>query len=347
MSGASVGIFGYGGDGQAALLARQLEMLQPGVARYFDLHLNGGQAVALGRDTLQFAGVDLSGLRYAYIHGFRYQYPVLPRPLGDADWSLWQSGHVRDQQKYSYLLSMLQELERRGVRLYNGLSGLKSNFMKYEQLQQLRRLGLAVPPMLCTNDAQQAAQFCERHTQTVWRPATGHAAWQICGPRQRLHLLDPAKPPVILAAIHDGPMVRSYVIEGQPVLNLQNRAPGFYPVETLETFWEDTAVDLQTTARQVTDALQLGFFTATVVVAGDSRWIYDVNADPVLLDLPPAFRDYLLQALALGLSGRLTTAARLTPPDQPQQRDTLFLRRMLTALFDMEASKHRPLTAEE
>lgn len=347
MSEVSVGVFGYGGDGQAALLARRVEQIQPGSARYFDLNLNGDQAVELSRDVLRFADVDLSALRYAYVHGFRYQYPVVPQPPREPDWSLWQTGHVLDQQKYSYILSLWQELERRGVRLLNGLSALKSNFLKYEQLQQLRRSGLAVPPMLCTNDPRQAEDFCRRYPQTVWRPATGHAAWQLCGPRQRLHLVDPAKPPIILAAVKDGPMARSYVIAGRPVLHLRNRAPGFYPVETLETFWADSGLDISALASQVAQVLQLGFYAVSLVVDGGTCWIYDVDADPVLLGLPPAYRELLLQALALGLTGALDGATGLTGPDQPQQRETLFLRRMLTVLFDMEASKQRPLSGDD
>ncbi len=342
----AIGVFGYGAQGQALLLVDTLNRVQPGSAHYFDLGLEGNQLSTLGSDLLRFDGIDLRKLKYAYIHGLCYQYPVVPRAVTAVDWSLWQSGHVLDQQKFSYILSLVQELQRHGVATLSPLRALLGNFMKYEQLQQMRRLGCAVPPMICTNDQERATEFCARHELTVWRPATGHGAWQSFGARQLAHLCAPDKPPVIVCAVKPGAYVRSYYFAGKSLLNLQCRGPGYHPVETLETFWEDPELDTRECGRYLHEKLGHEWVSVALVPEGATQWIYDIDVDPIVLGLPPAHRDFLLETLARHLLQRPDTDALPTRPAGPQQRATLFLRRMLTVLFDMERSKHRPMSSD-
>jgi len=342
----TVGAFGFGAASQAALVVDAVNEVSSGSARYFDLNLLGDQTFSLGGDVFQFDGVDICKLRFAYIHGFSYQYPVVPRLSADTDWSLWQTKHVLDQQRYSAILSLVQELERHGVCVISGLRGLLGNFMKYEQLQRLRRQGFSVPPMICTNDRESTDKFCEQHEQLIWRPATGRAAWQHFGERQREHLLAPEKSPIIISAVIPGEYLRSYYLFGQDFLHLQHRGAGYYPMETLETFCEAEGLSAPDFDPVSVLELSRGFFSLSQVVSGPVRWIYDLDADPALTALPVKYRELLIRAFALCLSGRKSQLDSLVRPVSPQQRESLFLRRMLGVLFDMEASKHRPLPKE-
>ncbi len=310
--------------------------------------LEPGQRVVLDAEGVSWNEVRLETLEALYVHGFRYEDPVLPPADPACDWSLWQVGAVIRQQSYSFLYSVLARLEQRGgPRLYNPLSTEVAAFDRLGQLDRLARAGFAVPPLLLGNDGDTVADFQKQQAGqeqqaggVVWRPATGRAAWQWFQDRQRRHLVGPDKPPVLLAAVTPGRLLRVYVLDGQVALVLATSPPSREGVERLEAMIPVTTLPpavLATVARAVT-TLGLRWAVALVIDGPDGPVFYDVDPDPELTGLPFPFEDHLNRCLAAALAGETLPAAPFGT--DPVERPSLLLRRMLAIQFDMEQSKY-------
>lgn len=335
-----IGLLSAAGNQQSLLLKRQLDQMAPGSAELFELPADAGPYVAIDAAGVHWHDRNLAELDVAYIHGFAYQSPVVPPALGDIDWSVWQTHYLAEQSRYSFLLSSFAELQRQQVRMINPPAMHWQNFMKLDALERLRLAGFDVPTVLCTNDADAARAFAASLQRVVWRPATGRATWQLFTERQCQHLLAQRKPPVLLAEVLEGPLVRAYLFRGQPLLLLQRFPPSQVPVEALETFQRVDYPELADTFARYFAHSGCEWAQLLFTYADGKAWIYDVDLDPVVTWLPAAFRHPLVEALA----ARLLEPLRHHIPTittQPQTRATIFLRRMLSTLFDYEHMKYR------
>jgi hypothetical protein len=303
--------------------------------------LEPGQPVVLDSEGVSWNKVRLERLDALYIHGFRYEDPVLPPADPICDWSLWQAGAVIRQQSHSFLYSVFSWLEQRGgPRLYNPVSSELAAFDRPGQLDRLGQTGFAVPPMLIGNDDRTVAAFQQQHQGVVWRPMTGRAAWQWFQERQRQHLVGPDKPPVVLAAVCPGPLLRFYVLDGHVVLVLATAPPNREGIERLESLFPVTDLPplvLETVGNAAT-ALGLRWAVALAIHSPDGPIFYDVDPDPELGDLPPSFEAYLNHCLAAALVGEPLPVTSFEA--EPVERSALLLRRMLAIQFDMEQSKY-------
>lgn len=338
----TVGLLVHPHAAQTRLLRARLERLAPGAAAVFDLSLPPEEPVALDAGGVRWNGVALSTLSALYVHGFRHEDPVVPAADPDGDWSLWQPGPVIDQQKHSFVFSALSRLEAAGLRLYNPPSAHLRAFARSGLLDACRG-AVALPAMVCTNDAAVAAAFGDGRPAVVWRAVTGRCAWQAFGPKQRRHLFGPDRPPVLLAEVVPGPMVRAFVLEGAVALLLDGSAPACDRVERLETFRGIDEPGLEHGLAALAAALAgsgLRWAMALVVAGPDGPVLYDLDPDPVVTDLPDVPAGFLADRLAAALLG-------VAPPPAPPalalaaERPALFLRRMLRIQFEMEATKHR------
>jgi hypothetical protein len=334
-----IGVFCPVGDRVAGLVLDQLERLAPNAARRFDL--DGTDPVSIDGDGVSWGAAPLTGLEAAYVRGFRFEDPVTPRPKEQADWSLWQPSYVLDQQRYSFDYSLLCRLEATGAKLYNGVEAHLLAAAKFAQLQRLRQQGVAVPAMLCGNDDGAVGAFCEAHEKVLWRTGTGRCAWQLFLDKQRRFLVAPSKPPVILAALAAGRLLRAFVFDGRPVLGLETLAPECENLEFLEACrWVDVVGDADV-LRAAARAAGANWCQILYVSTDDGPVVYDVDPDPVLEELPAAVREYLTAAVAHGLLGRLPELAPTKAlREEAFERQSLFLRRMLRILFRMERSKY-------
>ncbi len=333
-----VGIFARQDNFQARSILARMNRLRPRSARLFDTSLDGRAAVAMDGDKLTWGRRLLNRLDWAFVHGFRYQDPVVPSPEELTDWSLWQPAYVAEQQKYSFLFSLLTRLEAAGVRLCNGAAVLLAAYAKPAQLQGLGRRGVPVPEMICTNDLRAADRFCKEHGQVVWRTATGRCAWQLFGDRQKEHLVSPSAPPVLLAPVVPGPLLRAYVFEGRTLACYDHAAPDCEGLERMEWLRPADPRKHAGILSRIAKISGAAWFVAQLVDGPGGPVVYDVDADPVLAGLPGNIRDFLAEELARGLLG--LGPDKGTPPG-PAERESLFLRRMTRILFDIEATKHR------
>ena len=224
----------------AKQLQQHLTVLTGGPVAWFDADLPEGTRVSLGEHGATWDGVSLDGFDALFIHGFRYEDPVLPVAEPTADWSLWQAGHVRQQQRYSLFYSLLSRLEANGPRLYNGPSAHLEGFSRLHQLERLGLAGVRVAAAVSTNDPDEAERFCTiqaaAQVPVVWRTATGRCSWQIFRDRQRQHLIAADKPPVMLAPVVPGLLRRAFVVDGRTVLTVEWAAPSSDSLERFEQF---------------------------------------------------------------------------------------------------------------
>ncbi|GEO35869.1 hypothetical protein SAE02_00170 [Skermanella aerolata] len=336
-----IGIIAPAGSPLAKRLQEKLILLTGSAADLFDADLPEGTRVSLGEGGASWDGISLDGFDGLFIHGFRYEDPVLPVADPAADWSLWQAGHVRQQQRYSLFYSLLARLEAGHQRLYNGPSVHLEGFSRLHQLERLGLTGARVAAAIVTNDPAEAERFCSAHTAAgapvVWRTATGRCAWQIFRDRQRRHLIAADKPPVMLAPVVPGLLRRAFVIDGQVVLTVQWAAPSLESLERFEQFHVvEAARDGNGIEGRSLSALGIRWGSALYVAGPEGPVIYDVDVDPLIADLPAPLRDHLASCLAAGLAGGQPPAY-----EGPAviERDSLFLRRMLRIQFEMEQTK--------
>jgi hypothetical protein len=332
----------------AKQLQSRLAALTGAPVDWFDAGLPEGTRISLGEHGASWDGVPLDGFDALFIHGFRYEDPVLPVAEPTADWSLWQAGHVRQQQRYSLFYSLLSRLEAGRLRLYNGPSVHLEGFSRHHQLERLGVAGVPVAAAISTNDPAEAERFCAiqaaAKVPVVWRTATGRSAWQIFLDRQRQHLIAADKPPVMLAPVVPGLLRRAFVVDGRTVLTVQWAAPSSESLERFEQFHvadSDTGVDASVGGAAL-EALGIRWGSVLYVAGPDGPVIYDVDADPLVTELPAPLRDHLVACLAAGLMGEEPPVYAGSPV---VERESLFLRRMLRIQFEMEQTKFTDQTA--
>lgn len=341
------GIFAPMGDRHSIELQRVVNQIQPESCVLLAFPDDRGEpSVSLSRDEVYWGDVDASQLKTGFVRAFQYSNPVVPQALTDVDWSLWHYTYIGEQQKTSFLYSALSEIDRRGVSLFNPPGMYLDVSMKVDLLERVRSGGVAVAEMVCTNDLNEARVFAQSREHILWRPVTGRAAWQLCLEKQMQALLDCQKPPVILAGIEPGLFLRCYVLNGEPVLCLKYVSPAQVPLERLEVFQTVPDSGFFDDLRACAKLAGLKWGAIHCAVEGERLAVYDIDADPVLTALPEEVRDYLNACIACTLLERDLPDYQ-SIPEGPLPRALPFLRRMLTALFEVERSKYTVIVDDE
>ncbi|MGI9303828.1 MAG: hypothetical protein ACR2RB_14180 [Gammaproteobacteria bacterium] len=334
-----IGLFSPLHDRHTGELQHGIESIAPGASRHFTIPEDGAPKVAVDRTGVFWDDVNVARLEIAYIHRFAYRNPVVPVPLDDIDWTLWQADYIAEQQRSSFIYSAFAEMERHGVTLINPPAVHIQNFMKADLLEDLREAGFKVPTLVCTNDLAVVNAFCADRKHVLWRPATGRAPWQLFGERQKELLISSRRPPILLSDVVAGPLVRAYLYDGEPLLCLQHSAPEVAPLETLEVFRGVELPQLSDELRRLAQTMSLGWAQIQFSVWNDEEiWVYDIDPDPLFDRLPDTIRQRLTHALAHRLAGKELATEAL--PEEPHPRPMTFLRRMLRILFEIEYKRH-------
>ncbi|MBW1801432.1 MAG: hypothetical protein JRJ85_11985, partial [Deltaproteobacteria bacterium] len=298
-----IGIFADSTNGQAGEIFKKIIGMAEVQCDFFDVAFHADDDVSLDRSGLYWNGRNLLELDVAYIHGFSFMNPVVPSMDEERDWSVWQADYLIEQQKYSFLFSIFKELKRNGVMVINPPDSHVRNFMKPSLLEHIRRSGFSVPELLCSNDMQTVNRFCSQNEFTLWRPATGRAAWQLFLDKQKTHLIKRDAPPVLMAEGIEGPLVRGYFYDGKPVLMLEFNPPHRVPPERLEQFSHVEHPRVAEELGGLSDVLEAPWILVFFVLKDDRPWIYDVDMDPILDWLPDAYRAHVIMKLANVLAG--------------------------------------------
>lgn len=321
-------------------LARHIQQWG-GEVVFLDPDLGGGGMV-LTADQVWWSGVDVGGCDAVWVQGFTYENPVIPPPVGRRDHGVWQYDHLCRQQSYSATFSMLQELDRRGVTLYNPPRIHLETFARFNFLEGLRQKGFGVPDLLSVNDPDAAYRFMVGHDRVLWHPATGRAGWQLFEEKQRKAFVDPGLPSILLAGISAGPCWKTWLLNGHPLLTLEVSPPAYTPpVERLELLREVAiqGTEVEKLLRRLHGEAGLMWAMVTHSNHEGEAVVIDVDVDPVMDWLPSGYQTILLEAIA-------HTLVQGFPPDHsnlspPQPRSALFLRRMMGILFQFEQSKRQ------
>lgn len=342
-----IGVLAESADTHAHALAVRIAGISGQPCPVFDFSVPPGVAVEMGQSGIAWGGEELGKLDKLVVAGFDMQDPLVPRAVASADWSVWQIDYIVDQQRWSFVSSVLRELERRGVCLVNSWHALQFGFAKTRLLAELKRAGFCVPQWLCSNEMPVVQRFCEDRKRVVWRPNTGRAMWQLFLDKQRLHCVDPAKPPVLLAAHPEQALVRAFVCGDEVLLALNCSAPHLDAFERMEEVWGcDSSLVASELVRAVSQ-IRAGWAQVTYVEQDGKPCIYDIDVDPRYGWLPAEFRTYLQIRLARKLLDLPSLNAGELPVPDRRERDSLFVRRMLVALHEMEATKYAQDTREE
>lgn len=335
-----IGVLAEPSDTCARELASKLGEFSGRPCPVFDLKVQPGTEVCMDRSRIEWAGINLADFDKIVVAGFDFEDPQVPRATPSADWGVWQIDYIVDQQRRSFVTSVLRDLERRGVRLVNSWQALQLGFAKARMLGELQRGGYWVPPWLCSNETAVVRRFCDLHERVVWRPNAGGAMWQLFTERQLDHLVDPAKPPVLLAAHPEQAFVNAFVCEGEVLLELDCSRPH---IETYEYMEEVEVREIGSAAGELARAVahvNAGWAQVTYVMKDGRPCIYEITADPRYGWLPAPFRAYLQTHLARKLLGLPRAGSDDLPAPQRGERDSLFVRRMLVALHELEDTKY-------
>jgi hypothetical protein len=323
----------------ASKLLQNLNALVPESAHLFPIS-QLSLSLSLDEKGLFWDGIDLTVLDAVWLQGFPYQNPIIPPAELKQDWSLWQFDHLIRQQTYSTLFSLIQELDRRGVKVINSMQVQILGFTKFSMLERLRHNGFLVPPMICSNHNESVDAFCQQHGDVVWRPVSGLSAWQRFTDKQQANLIGPQYPPIMLAKIIPGPLHNSYMLKGRCVLSLQHKAPDSTPpLEKLEQFWR-VASTKAPNPEHLFQTIGGHWLRVNYIISGGDTWVYDVDTDPVLTGLPDVFRNHLLNEVACEMTGSVNCLQNESDLSLIQNRSNMFLSRMYRILFEMESSKY-------
>ncbi|MBI3830148.1 MAG: hypothetical protein HY291_11560 [Planctomycetes bacterium] len=323
---------------EAARLQKALEARAPGCAIRLNLDFSEDDRTALDATQTHWNGVDLAQLDAVLLMGFAYCDPVIPSPSLHQDWGVWRYDYLAEQQTYSYFHSLFQDLERRGVRVLNAPDVHMSCFARPALFERLRIAGLDLPETLCTNRMESVRAFTAGRQTVVWRPATGRSIWQLFRDAQREALIAFNRPPIMIADVKAGPLVRAYVLNGQALMFLAFDYPHDGPPERLESFWEIEIEEARPALARLAELVAGRWLEVQFIFAEGKVWIYDVDADPATEALPAVLQERLANRLAASLLGMPAEAPVLGEP--PRERQTMFLRRMLRILFEFEESKY-------
>jgi hypothetical protein len=335
-----IGVLADSADACARELAAQIGSLSGQPCPLFDFSASAKVRVEMDQAGIAWDGQKLDEFDKILVAGFDYQEPLIPRAVASADWSVWQIDYIVDEQHWSFVSSVLRDLERRGVRLINPWGALQFGFAKARLLAELKRAGFLVPNWLCSNEMPVVQKFCEEQKRVVWRPNTGRAMWQLFLDKQRLHCVDPAKPPVLVASHPEQALMRAFVCDGEVLLALNCSAPHMENFERMEEVW---ACDCGAVADELVRAVgRIGAVWAQVLfVEQDGKpCIYDIDVDPRYGWLPAEFRAYLQIRLARKILGMPSPGNDALPVPDRAERDSLFMRRMLVTLHELESTKY-------
>jgi len=306
----------------------------------FNMNLSEKDQTGFTEDSMSWNEIDLNSLDKAIIYDYEYMDPIVPSAVQMTDWSQWQDSFLKEQQTYSFWFSLFCEMDRRGVKLYNPPRAYLDDFMKYHLLETIKSNGVSVPDIICSNSIDDVNEFCSKHPQTVWRPVSGKAGWQLFKDKQKNYLVATDKPPIMVAEIVEGSLLRGYMLAGKPLMCLDYMAPTQFPNESLEKYRCVNPDFLSHAVKTIQQSTHVEWGQLTVVANENNVFVYDIDTFPCYQSLPKELFEYFNTCLSYHLAGQQDKLDSVSLPEGYTERSTIFTRRMLDILYEFEQSKY-------
>lgn len=187
------------------------------------------------------------------------------------------------------MLSTLQILEDRGVRVVNSTYSRGSRMRKPGQLATLAAAGLPVPESLTTNDPDAVKRFQSEVDEVVYKPVAGRGYARLLDADESndVKFERLANSPVLFQQRIDGDDLRVYVVDGEVVAagRIVNEA------ETIDLRLENHTVEsvtlrpeIERVAVKTAEELGLSFTGIDIIADDDEFTILEANSAPMFVN---------------------------------------------------------------
>lgn len=300
----------------------------------------------IAMDLLSWGEMDFSSVALICIFDWTESVPTIPAADPPGSWSCWRDDYVCLEQKHSFFRSFLAEAERRGIMVLNSGNKTFDIFQCPHLLHKLKSAKLPVTDFIVTNEAREVAEFLGGNTG-LWRACAGPSPWQYIDAAIAEAVV--VGIPKIVTYSYPGEWVLLFSIFGRTLAILAVNPPRTEYPERLEafSFWTEDEESSQF-CQAVAEITGLDFVGIHGTFTQDGFRLFEIESSPLISHLPPQISAILFSRLAQTICEKITghppqpyTAALPAENERTYPRATIFLRRMLQELFDVERRRYR------
>lgn len=257
-----------------------------------------------GTDLTVGDGVDVDDLDAVFVDrlGAEVRDGRFAEPLAERPYSLLNQ--LREYR--GVLLSTLQVLEERGVRVVNPTATRELHLRKPWQLATLADAGLPVPETLTTNDPDAVRTFVDEVDDVIYKPVTGGGYARPLDEQALDDRLDRlANAPVQFQERLSGDSFRLYVVDGELVAAGRLVTDGDvldYRSESHDVEQETVRPEIERATVEAAEALDLTFAGIDVVADDDEFAFLEANPAPMFVTFDDEAGTDVAGALADSLS---------------------------------------------
>ena len=289
--------------------------------------------------------IDFSNTKVIFVYDWRETMPLIPMANPTGPWHSWRDDYLVQHQNDSFFRSFLNEAQRRKILVVNPVSVLYLQSHLPALLLKLKKAGCPIADFIVTNDPKQAEHFLGKQSG-LWRPATGQAPWQHIDYSICRDILK--SQPRIIARAGAGAWLFVFGTSERALAIIEVTPPNTSFPESLETYsiWEP-APETDELCQIVGKTIGANYFCLHGLYHDRAGFrIFDVELTPLITHLPERIRQILAQRAGQAIVE--LSAHTPSAPFQPFEfensklaRPTIYLRRMLSNLFDVERMRYR------
>lgn len=305
--------------------------------------------ISISSEEIEINGYKIEDNSVFFLSGIYYQFPFVPEAPQFNDWSFFQDFHLSQQQLKSQLYSLLYLLSVRSDRfiVINDFSLSISLSSRYEILERIKKTGLKVPEICLTNSYLKAKEIFDKYNGLLWSYPDSNSPIRNIS-RERLNDLfgeiNTLSVPYLLYEPVAGSIIRLTFFENDPILvSLISPPERECLSEELERFshFIPEGNELQRLGSELYKQFGNSFYEVFGVLDLENKfWIYDISFDPNISLMDKTAQNYILSRLLEYLLKKTGRNVEIPlPPFKEGKRRTIYLKRMLIHLFEIQQSQ--------